>query len=162
MLWFLVAVIGLALIFCVFGLVASVQHTKKVKKLQANADYNFKTTNGSYKFQYMIKSFNDGNGKKIVVAITPILGFSDLKTAKTNSFHIVNAIIQNNRSKENYESKALIYEEGMKPLDVNYTINIPYTFLDSEGKIDANITIESSWNLGGKDIVEELKFDFKK
>lgn len=154
-LYFLLLFVALA--FCIFMMIVSIKATKKRKTLQKSADLNFKNKNGDYEFYYIVKGFNTDSGKIIKIAIEPILGFSDLKTANTNRAVDANAFCEIGGTKiENCENTTRMNGN----LNVISSITVPSLYLDSNGKADCKITVSSTWNLGGEKIAETFSFNY--
>ena len=59
-------ILGAAIIFCIWGLTLSIKATNKRKNLQKQADNNFQTKNGNYKFYYSNNNGKDDYGLKHV------------------------------------------------------------------------------------------------
>ena len=149
----IIVLIGL-LIFCIVGAIASAKHTNKLKSLQASADYSFQTQKGAYRFNYVVKGFNDENGKIIKIIISPVLGFSDLKYDATNGIQTFSATI-------NGESLVQSFDINGGKLNPALTIEVPSSYLNN-GVLNATIEVTSSWSLGDNIVNDALKFDFNK
>lgn len=152
-LYVILIIIGIAMIFCFIGLTLSIKNRTKEKKLQAAADYNFSTRNGSYQFKYMVKGFGAVPNKKIKIVINPVLGFSDLTTSSTN---MCNKIIVHVTGAQNpLEQKQ---EFNVSSLNPNVTLELRSDLNNSALKIE----VESIWTLGGNTINEKLDFNYSK
>lgn len=146
--------------FCVWGFIVSLKAHRKTKKLQASADYNFKTQNGNYSFIYTIKGFNEGGKKKIRILIQPVLGFSDLKTNKTNTVLTWALKATNNRTGFVHNLGQGNFANG--GLNVTLTCEFNAPTVDANGVVDLNFTVDTTWNLGGYVVEESLNFDYNK
>lgn len=145
--------IVIGIIICSIGLTLSLKNKHKIKKLQAASDYCFKTKNGSYSFNYMIKGFVTPDGKNIKIVIQPVLGFSDLRTSSTNRANIATVVITGKSSGKSEEKTFDI-------CSLSPSITMPVSSeLSSE---ELNVDVRTTWNLGGSIIFEELKIDYSK
>ena len=138
--------------FCIFGLVCSAKNANKRKKLQEQADNSFKTINGNYQFYYSIKSFKKETGVVSKIFVQPVLGFSDLKYADTNSFTSIEIYINDVLVESTVETKGLSAMSEFVLPD-NCVVN---------GSINANFTVNTCWYLGGLEIKDTLTFVYGK
>lgn len=152
-LWVIVVICGIGFIGCMIGLSLSIKNRNKEKKLQAAADYNFESRNGSYSFKYMVKGFNSADGKKIKIVINPVLGFSDLTTSSTNSANSAKVVIKGKTS-----GKTETKEFQLASLNPNLTMPVG-TELSNEV---LDVEVSSVWTLGGSRIEEKINFTYSK
>ena len=155
-LYILLGILVVLFVICVFGLVLSLKHKKKMDKLKSNADCVFKNK-GVYNFNYLIKTFGDANNKKMKIIIDPELGFADLSTATTNTciavfctFSTISGVLLETFPITNYDHT----------LNVEYVIDVPKKFLDSNGKLNVQVSVHSAWNLCGNDVDEKFIFNY--
>lgn len=149
----ILVIIGIGMVVCIIGLSLSTKRRNKEKKLQAAADYNFKSRNGSYSFKYMVKGFTSTDGKRIKIIINPVLGFSDLSTASTNSANSAKVIIKGKTSGK-VESK----EFALASLNPNVTMPVG---VDLANEV-LDVEVSSVWTLGGSRIGEKINFTYSK
>ena len=152
-LWVLVIICGIGFIGCMIGLSLSIKNRNKEKKLQAAADYNFESRNGSYSFKYMVKGFTSTDGKKIKIVINPVLGFSDLTTSSTNSANSAKVVIKGKMSGKE-ESK----EFTLASLNPNVTMPVGAELANEA----LDVEVSSVWTLGGSRIEEKINFTYSK
>lgn len=145
--------ITIGVIICIIGLTLSVKNRNKEKKLQAAADYNFVSRNGSYSFKYMVKGFASADGKKIRIVINPVLGFSDLTSASTNGANSARVVIKGKTS-----GKAQSKEFILNSLNPNITMPVGAELANEA----LDVEVSSVWTLGGSRIEEKINFTYSK
>lgn len=145
-------IFGCFMIFIIFGLVCSIGATTKRKKLQGLADENFKTKNGNYQFYYSIKTINKVEGVVAKIFTEPVLGFSDLAYAETNSLLKIDILINDKKMEATTEKKGLTAMSEFI---------LPPEYIKNE-EIEADFTVKTTWCLGGKQIEDTLKFAYSK
>lgn len=149
----IIGVLTLGFIICIIGLILSIRNKSKRTKLQKSADYNFKTKKGHYSFFYIIKGFNNSNGKTVKIVVTPEMGFSDLKTSETNELISLSAEVNGKLLDQTVESKNC--------LNKTLTIAVPANHLDN-GVLNATFVVKTKWSLGNNLIEDVLEFTYNK
>lgn len=152
-LYVIIVVCSILFVFCMIGLALSLKRKNKESKLQAAADYNFQTKNGSYSFKYMIKGFNSETGKKIKIVVNPVLGFSDLSTSSTNKCTSAAVLVKGKKS-----GKAKSYNFDLDSLNPNFTVVLSQNLASEE----LEVHVATKWSLGGSIIDEKLSFTYSK
>lgn len=152
MLYIFIFIIFGLLCYCIYGAILSAKSTSKRKSLQQQADNNFQTTNGNYKFYYSIKSFKNDGIVKARIFTEPVLGFSDLNTADTNNFYGITVSINNEQLESSVEQK------GLRAM-CEFIIPLEYI---KDDEINAAITVTTTWFLGNKKITDTLNFNYNK
>lgn len=154
----IVLVCGGGVIFCCWGAYNSYKNEKQRKKMQHAADLVYKTKNGKYSFNYMIKGFNKSEGKQIKVIIDPVLGFSDLPYASTNACHNAIVRVESNHDHSLIKEFKFDYEVRSLSPDISFLLGTEFQI---NNVYDVNITIETNWSLGANSISERLSSNYK-
>ena len=149
---FFIIILVALFIFCIWGLSQSLKRKNSLKNLQASADYNFQTQQGAYRFNYVIKAFDNNGGKIVKIIVAPELGFSDLKNYKTNELTHFIAEINNKTPMQSIE-----YSDN---LTATLTIELTPDYV-TNGILNASFKVTTNWNLG-EDITDTLEFSFNK
>ena len=149
---FIIIVFGCIMAFVIFGLVCSIRATVKRKKLQGLADENFKTKNGNYQFYYSIKCIKNAEAVIVKIFTEPVLGFSDLSYAQTNDLLKVDVLVNDTAMETTMEKKGLT---GMSEF------MLPPAYIANE-EISADVTVKTTWFLGGQQIEDTLEFSYQK
>ena len=156
---FIIIILIGAFIFCIWGLIQSLKNEKQRKKMQKAADLSYKTQNGKYYFHYIIKGFDDANGKLIKVLIDPVLGFSDLSSASTNSCH--SAIVTVKSIYDSNLTKTFTFEyseRSLKP-DISFILDKEFYINNVYG---VEIVVQTVWNLGSNTVNEKFSFKYER
>lgn len=151
--WFLVIIFVGLFIFIVYGAVSSYKNEKTRNKLTNASDYSFKTKNGSYSFNYMIKRLKSDTKKRYKVIIDPVLGFSDLVNTSDIGNTCLSVEIEcadsTNTKVEKKEVK-FDYNGASRTL----TPNVEFS---TELEFPISVTINSVWHFK-RELNETLKF----
>lgn len=144
--------------FCIWGLIQSLKNEKTKKKMQQAADLSYKTKNGKYSFNYMVKGFDNEGGKLIKILIDPVLGFSDLPYADTNTCVNAFVTVKNKIDYSLVNNFSFNYDERSLKPDIKFVINDNFK---NNSLYDLEICVETTWILGPNQINEKIIFDYK-